>query len=106
VLGVSRADDANHALALDHLAVLTDWLDAAAYFHKKAPMDVQIPRGPFYGLGAFRKFSELAFENTEAVEASQLTERQQLGRPETGRKRHRRTLPRNRVFSPPPPVER
>jgi hypothetical protein len=52
---------------------------------------VQIPRGPFYGLGAFRKFSELAFENTEAVEASQLTERQQLGRPETGRKRHRRT---------------
>jgi len=79
VLGVSRADDANHALALDHLAVLTDWLDAAAYFHKKAPMDVQIPRGPFDGLGAFRKFSELAFENTEAVEASQLTKRQRLG---------------------------
>ena len=93
MLGVSRADDANHALALDHLAVLTNWLDAAAYFHKKAPMDVQIPRGPFEGLGAFRKFSELAFENTEAVEASQLTKRQSLGGPETSQKRRLPAFP-------------
>jgi len=36
MLWVSAADDANHALALNHLAVLTDRLDAAAYFHKKS----------------------------------------------------------------------
>jgi hypothetical protein len=68
VLGVSRADDANHALALDHLAVLTDGFYAAAYLHNKAPMDVQIPQAA----GGFRGFSELAFKNTEAFEASQL----------------------------------
>ena len=72
MLGVSRTDDANHALALDHLAVLTDWLDAAAYLHKKAPLDVQIPRGLFIGR-RISGFSELALENTEAFEASQLT---------------------------------
>jgi len=71
VLGISRADDANHALALDHLAVLTDRLDAAAYLHNKAPMDVQIPLEPL-GRQGISGFSELAFKNTEALEASQL----------------------------------
>ena len=67
VLGVSRADDANHALALYHLAVLTDRLDAAAYFHKKAPMDAQIPLGRPRGGN-----SELAFEITGLMKRSQL----------------------------------
>jgi hypothetical protein len=71
VLGVSRADDANHALALDHLAVLTDGFYAAAYLHNKAPMDVQIPRWPC-GHWGISGFSELAFKNTEAFQASQL----------------------------------
>lgn len=73
MLGVSRADDANHALALDHLAVLTDGFDAAAYFHLHAPMDVQIPCEPC-GHQGISGFSELAFKNTEALEPSQLTD--------------------------------
>jgi hypothetical protein len=67
MLWVSAADDANHALALNHLAVLTDRLDAAAYFHKKAPMDAQNPLGFPRG-----RNSELAFENTRPGDPSQL----------------------------------
>jgi hypothetical protein len=73
VLGVSRADDANHALALDHLAVLTDWLDAAAYFHKELLWTCTSPTAAVFagGLG-ISGISELALENTEAFRASQL----------------------------------
>jgi len=44
VLRVALADDADHALALDHLAVLTDWFDAAAYFHSKLLWTCEHPR--------------------------------------------------------------
>jgi len=36
VLGIPTADDPDDALTLDHFAVLTDRLDAAAYFHKSS----------------------------------------------------------------------
>src|SRR6266550_3053601 len=56
MLGVSFANDSNHALALDHLAMLTDWFDAAAYFHKNSYGTCKSPRLSRGG------FSELAFE--------------------------------------------
>jgi hypothetical protein len=34
VLGVALADNASHAVALDHLAMLADRLDAGSDFHK------------------------------------------------------------------------
>src|SRR5690606_28705931 len=37
VLGIAAADDSCHAVPLDHLAVLTNRLDAAADFHGRAP---------------------------------------------------------------------
>jgi hypothetical protein len=40
VLRVALADDADHALALDHLAVLTDRFDARTYLHKNSPKRV------------------------------------------------------------------
>ena len=70
MLGVSRADDANHALALDDLAVLTYRLDAAANFHLHLLWTRKIPQ-----MWGFERISELAFENTEPVEASQHRER-------------------------------
>jgi hypothetical protein len=76
VLWISAANDPNHALALDHLAVLADRLDAASYFHKKAPMDVQSPLEPAWK--AAGKNSVLAFENTEPSKRSQLNELPQL----------------------------
>ena len=36
VLGVALADDARNALALDHLAVLTNGFDAATNFHGRS----------------------------------------------------------------------
>jgi hypothetical protein len=68
VLGVSRANDANHALALDHLAVLADRLDAASYFHKSSYGRAKSSRVTPGGN------SELAFENTEGRKRSQLNE--------------------------------
>jgi hypothetical protein len=44
-------------------------------FTEKAPMDVQIPRAPFFvGLEGFLKISELAFQNTEALNLSQCSD--------------------------------
>jgi len=50
VLGVSLADDAHHSGALDHLAVLTNWFDAAAYFHKCSYRRANIPAGRGEGI--------------------------------------------------------
>ena len=73
MLGVSRADDANHALALDHLAVLANRLDAAAYFHeKKLLWTCRFPFPAFSRGFGISGFSELALENTEPKGASQL----------------------------------
>jgi hypothetical protein len=47
VLWISAANDPNHALALDHLAVLADRLDAASNFHLHL-LDVQSPLGPVF----------------------------------------------------------
>jgi hypothetical protein len=55
VLWISAANDPNHALALDHLAVLADRLDAASYF-PTAPYVRANPRVWSEG------FLELAFE--------------------------------------------
>jgi hypothetical protein len=44
VLGVAFADDANHALALDHLAMFTDWFDAASNFHDCSVCTCKSPR--------------------------------------------------------------
>ena len=44
VLGIALADDANHALALDDLAVLANRLDAAADFHRNT---IDAKRGDF-----------------------------------------------------------
>jgi hypothetical protein len=69
VLWISAADDPNHALALDHLAVLADRLDAASYFHKKSSYGRA--KSPRETAG---KNSELAFENTNPSKRSQLNE--------------------------------
>jgi len=34
MLGIAAADDPDHALALDHLAMLADRLDTTTYFHE------------------------------------------------------------------------
>ena len=74
VLWISAANDPNHALALDHLAVLADRLDAASYFHKKSSYGrAKSPRE------AGGKNSELAFENTEGPKRSQLNELAHFG---------------------------
>jgi len=73
VLWISAADDPNHALALDHLAVLADRLDAASYFHKKSSYGRA--KSPRMAAG---KNSELAFENTNPSKRSQLNELPQL----------------------------
>ena len=52
VLWISAANDPNHALALDHLAVLADRLDAASYFHKKSSYGrAKSPRAGLIGRG-------------------------------------------------------
>ena len=43
VLWVALADDAHDTLALDHLAVLTNWFDAAANFHGDSDVRAKLP---------------------------------------------------------------
>jgi hypothetical protein len=38
VLGIASADDARDTLPLDHLAMLADWLHAAANFHGRSEL--------------------------------------------------------------------
>ena len=45
MLGVALADDAHDALALDHLAMLTNWFDAAANFHGDSDVRAKLPAG-------------------------------------------------------------
>ncbi len=56
MLGVALADDAHDSLAIDHLAVLTNWFDAAANFHGDSDVRAKLPA--WRGEG----FSELAFQ--------------------------------------------
>ena len=58
MLWVALADDAHDTLALYHLAVLTNWFDAAANFHGDSDVRAKLPA--WRGEG----FSELAFEIT------------------------------------------
>jgi hypothetical protein len=44
MLGIALADDANDAVALHNLAVLANWLDAAADFHRNT---ISAKRGDF-----------------------------------------------------------
>jgi hypothetical protein len=69
VLGVALADDAHNALALDHLAVLTNWFDAAANFHGDSDVRAKLPA--WRGEG----FSELAFEITGFSDRNQAERR-------------------------------
>jgi hypothetical protein len=38
VLGIPLADDAHHARAADHLAMLADWFDTRTYLHTALQM--------------------------------------------------------------------
>ena len=65
MLWIALADDAHHALALDHLAVLTDWFDAAANFHEDSDVRAKLPARRGEGI------SELAFEITGSSSRNQ-----------------------------------